>query len=203
MPDRPHILFVDNFDSFTFNLVDALSALGAHVDVYRNTVPPEDIIGIAKRRVSKMIVLSPGPGAPEDAGSCMDIIRATAGSIPVFGVCLGHQAIIAAFGGKVGPLEELFHGKKSQIHHTDHEMFAGIPNEFDVGRYHSLGSTSVPEELKVTASRGDIVMAVAHRKFPIYGVQFHPESLLTTHGQTILANVLDLAITHSDAKRQF
>jgi anthranilate synthase component II len=202
MPDRPHILFVDNFDSFTFNLVDALATLGARVDVYRNTVLAKDILDIAKGRHSKLIVLSPGPGTPEGAGSCMDIIRSASGSIPVFGVCLGHQAIIAAFGGKVGPLEELFHGKKSQIHHTDHEMFAGVPNEFDVGRYHSLGSTSVPDDLSVTASRGKIVMAVAHRKFPVYGVQFHPESLLTTHGQTILKNVLDLAITSSDAKRQ-
>ena len=201
MSDSPHILFVDNFDSFTFNLVDALSTLGTQVDVYRNTVPAEDILAIARRRNSKMIILSPGPGAPEHAGSCIDIIRAAAGTVPLFGVCLGHQAMITAFGGKVGPLDELYHGKKSQISHTDHEMFAGIPKEFDVGRYHSLGSTTAPKELEVTASRGSIVMAVAHKRFPIYGVQFHPESLLTTHGQTILKNVLGLAIADSNAKR--
>lgn len=194
MSPKPHILFIDNFDSFTFNLVDALSVLGAEVDVYRNTISAEQALAIAEEKHSRLIVLSPGPGAPEQAGCCVELIRLAAGRVPLFGVCLGHQAIVTAFGGEVASAGAIVHGKKSRIRQNGHALFAGFPSEFDVGRYHSLAARRMPEALKTIAFFEDIVMAVAHRDLPVYGVQFHPESVLTTHGQKLLANVLELAL---------
>jgi anthranilate synthase component 2 len=191
---KPHILLIDNFDSFSFNLVDAFTALGAEVDVYRNTLPVAKALAIAKEKCSALITLSPGPGAPEDAGCCIELIRQAAGHWPLFGVCLGHQAMVSAFGGEVGSAGAIVHGKKSRIRHAGHELFAGLPLEFDVGRYHSLAALRLPESLVRIAEFGDIVMALAHRRHPIFGVQFHPESILTTFGQTILSNLMEIVL---------
>lgn len=195
MSRKPHVLFIDNYDSFTFNLVDALSVLGAEVDVYRNDLGADEALAIAKAKGSSLIVLSPGPGAPEHAGCCIELIGKAAGHIPLLGVCLGHQAIVCAFGGKVGPAGAIVHGKKSRITHDGRGLFVGLPESLDVGRYHSLAAERIPDELTVTARYQDVVMAVAHRTHAIYGVQFHPESILSTEGQALLANVLRLAET--------
>jgi anthranilate synthase component 2 len=190
---RPHLLVIDNFDSFTFNLVDALSLLGAEVEVYRNTISAGEALALAQKRGTRLIVLSPGPGAPAYAGCCIPLIREANGKFPLFGVCLGHQAMIEAYGGVVAGAGEIVHGKKSRIHHTGHPLFAGFPEEFDAGRYHSLAARVMPADLEVIANHSDVVMAVAHRSQPAWGVQFHPESVLTTHGQRLLENVWGLA----------
>lgn len=193
MTRKPHILFVDNFDSFSFNLVDALSQLGAEVEVYRNTTPVPELLAIARAKSSRLLVISPGPGAPEQAGCCLELIRAAAGRLAIFGVCLGHQAIVAAFGGEVASAGEIVHGKKSRIRHRGDAIFEGFPETFDVGRYHSLAARRLPETLVSIAEHDEVIMAVRHRDYPILGVQFHPESILTTQGQRLLANVLALA----------
>lgn len=189
---KPHILLIDNFDSFSFNLVDALTVAGAKVDVYRNTITTDKALSITQANQSALIVLSPGPGSPDHAGCCIELIRRAAGKVPVFGVCLGHQAMVRAFGGTVGSAGAIVHGKKSRMRHTGHPLFANLPMEFDVGRYHSLMAHRLPNDLQSIADCGDIVMAIAHRTHPIYGVQFHPESILTTFGQKILTNLLKL-----------
>jgi anthranilate synthase/aminodeoxychorismate synthase-like glutamine amidotransferase len=193
MPRSPHVLFVDNHDSFTFNLVDAFAALGAATDVLRNDADAGDVLALAAARGSCLVVLSPGPGAPEAAGCTMELVRRALGVVPLFGVCLGHQAIVAALGGEVGIAGAAVHGRKSRIRHDGHPLFAGLPAELDVGRYHSLAARRVPAALATVARDGELVMAVAHRTHPAWGVQFHPESILTTHGQRLLANVLRLA----------
>ncbi|MCL2309189.1 MAG: aminodeoxychorismate/anthranilate synthase component II [Proteobacteria bacterium] len=191
---RPHILFIDNFDSFTFNLVDALSTLGADIDVYRNDIGAETALKIAREKCSVLIVLSPGPGTPHEAGCTIELIQKAAGQAPLLGVCLGHQAIAEAFGGKVGAAGTIVHGKKSRLRHSGHPLFSGLPETFDVGRYHSLAVQHLPEAFDAIATGvDDLIMALAHRSLPIYGVQFHPESILTTYGQTILNNVFKLA----------
>lgn len=198
---RPHILFIDNFDSFTFNLVDALSLLGADIDVYRNDIGAETALGIAREKRSSLIVLSPGPGAPSEAGCMIELIQKAVGEVPLFGVCLGHQAIAEAFGGQVGTAEAIVHGKKTRLKHGEHPLFSGLPETFDVGRYHSLAVQRLPEAFDVIATGVDdetLVMALAHRSLPIYGVQFHPESILTTYGQIILNNVFQLALASVD-----
>jgi anthranilate synthase component 2 len=192
-----HVLLIDNFDSFSFNLVDAFACLGATVDVYRNSLSAEAALGIATNRNSSLIVLSPGPGTPEEAGCCVELIRLAAGRVPLFGVCLGHQAMVHALGGSVGAAGSIVHGKKSRVRHHGHPIFGGVPAEFDVGRYHSLVAHRMPVALEAIAETAGLVMAVAHREFPMYGVQFHPESILTTCGQTILGNVLSLATRQS------
>lgn len=189
---KPHILLIDNFDSFSFNLVDAFAATGADIDIYRNTISADKALEITKAKRSALIVLSPGPGSPDHAGCCIELIQRAAGHVPIFGVCLGHQAMVRAFGGTVGSAGAIVHGKKSRIRHAGHPMFAGLPNEFDVGRYHSLIAHRMPNQLLSIADCGDIVMALAHRTHSIYGVQFHPESILTTFGQKILGNLMAL-----------
>lgn len=190
---RTQVLLIDNFDSFSFNLVDAFESLGAEVAVYRNTLPAAEALSLAEDLGAGLIVLSPGPGAPEQAGCCLELVRLAAGRVPLFGVCLGHQAIVEAFGGTVGPAGAIVHGKKSAIRHGGHALFAGLPEELEVARYHSLAAQALPDCLRVVAEGEGIVMAVAHEALPIYGVQFHPESILTTQGQRLLANVLRLA----------
>ncbi|MDR2507952.1 MAG: aminodeoxychorismate/anthranilate synthase component II [Candidatus Accumulibacter sp.] len=190
---RSHILMIDNFDSFSFNLVDALSRLDATVDVYRNNIGADEALCIAAKNDSALIVLSPGPGKPVDAGCTIPLIRKAAGRFPLFGVCLGHQAIAEAFGGEVGPANEIVHGKKSLLRHDRHPLFDGLPGVFDAGRYHSLVVHRLLEAFEVVARCDGLIMAIAHRTMPVYGVQFHPESILTTHGQTIIQNVLALA----------
>ncbi len=182
------ILIVDNYDSFVFNLAQYLGQLGAEVTVERNdAVPADAALGFDG------VLLSPGPGEPHDAGVCMDMVAACAGRVPVFGVCLGHQAIGAVFGGVVSRAPELLHGKTSMVHHTGVGVLAGLPNPFRATRYHSLAveSASMPAELEVTGwTDSGVVMALRHRELDVEGVQFHPESVLTEGGHRMLANWL-------------
>ena len=188
--DHVRMLLIDNYDSFTYNLVQAFRALGATVDVHRN-----DKISVADALASEPthLVISPGPGRPEDAGLSLDMIAAFADSIPVLGVCLGHQCIVQHFGGSIVRAGRLMHGKTSMAEHDDAGLFAGLPQPMLVGRYHSLCAEpeSVPADLVVTArtGRGEI-MGVRHADKPIEGVQFHPESVLTPEGDDLMQNFL-------------
>ncbi len=182
------ILVVDNYDSFVFNLVQYLGQLGADVDVRRNDeVTPDEAVEYDG------VLLSPGPGTPEGAGVCMDVVRRCAGQVPILGVCLGHQAIAAVYGGVVERAPELLHGKTSLVHHHGEGVLAGLPEPFTATRYHSLAvrPDSVPAELEVTGTtETGVVMALRHRTLPVEGVQFHPESVLTVGGHRLLANWL-------------
>ena len=184
------VLIVDNYDSFTYNLVQYLGELGQNVRVVRNDeIPASAIAGLAPSHV----VISPGPCTPNEAGISLETIKAYAGKIPILGVCLGHQSIGQAFGGKIVRAARVMHGKTSQIHHDGKGVFTGLPNPFEATRYHSLliEATSVPDALEVTAKtpEGEI-MAVRHRTLPVEGVQFHPESFLTTAGKDLLRNFI-------------
>jgi para-aminobenzoate synthetase component II len=182
------ILIVDNYDSFVFNLAQYLAQLGAQVDVRRN-----DEVATGDAAGFDGVLLSPGPGDPHDAGVCMDMVSACAGQVPLFGVCLGHQAIGAVFGGVVSRAPELLHGKTSMVHHDGVGVLAGLPDPFRATRYHSLAVErgSIPAELEVTGwTDYGVVMALRHREFDIEGVQFHPESVLTEGGHRMLANWL-------------
>ena len=186
---RPRLLLIDNYDSFTYNLVQAFLVLGAEVQVYRN-----DAITPAQARALEPthLCVSPGPGTPRDAGVSMQMIEAFAGTVPVLGVCLGHQAIVEVFGGEVGYARELLHGKASPVRHDGNGLFSGLPHPFDAGRYHSLAATRVPDELEPTAYADDgEVMAVRHRTLQIVGVQFNPESVLTPDGPALGRNFLE------------
>jgi para-aminobenzoate synthetase component 2 len=184
------ILVVDNYDSFVFNLVQYLAQLGAECDVLRNDeLKPEDALGFDG------VLLSPGPGTPERAGVCVDLIRETAGQMPVFGVCLGLQAMAVAFGGRVGRAPELLHGKTSEVFHDGAGVLHGLPSPFTATRYHSLAvdQQTVPREFDVTGlTASGVIMAMRHRDLPIEGVQFHPESVLTEGGHRLLANWLTM-----------
>ena len=187
------ILVIDNYDSFTYNLVQLLAALGAEVDVRRNdTLTPEEALALEPRG----IVVSPGPGTPTDAGISRDVIRAAAAAgVPLLGVCLGHQCIAEVYGGTVCRSPKPVHGKTDQVSHDGKALFAGIPSPFTATRYHSLcvDATSVPDVLEVTATTpDDVIMGLRHRELPIFGVQFHPESVLTPEGTKLLANFLDV-----------
>jgi anthranilate synthase/aminodeoxychorismate synthase-like glutamine amidotransferase len=184
------VLLVDNYDSFTYNLYQYLSELGADVTVLRNDAFSVDG---ARQMAPDRIVISPGPGVPRDAGVSIELIRALGPSVPTLGVCLGHQAIAEAFGGVVTRAPELKHGKASDIHHTGKGVLAGIPSPFSAIRYHSLCAApeSLPASLEVTAHTDTgIVMGIRHREYPVQGVQFHPESILTQHGKDLLQNFL-------------
>lgn len=184
------ILVIDNYDSFTYNLVQYLGELGEQVEVYRND--EIDIEGIEKLQPNHLL-LSPGPCTPNEAGITLDVIAHFKGKIPIFGVCLGHQAIGQAFGGKVVRAQRLMHGKTSPIYHEGQSVFKGLPSPFTATRYHSLlvERESLPECLEITASteEGEI-MGLRHREYPIEGVQFHPESIITDHGHQMLRNFL-------------
>ena len=184
------ILMIDNYDSFTYNLVQYLGALGQNVKVFRN-----DKITISKIRklAPKKIVISPGPGRPEDAGVSCKVIKEFAGKIPILGVCLGHQAIGFAYGGKIVGAKKLMHGKTSMIYHNQKTIFRGIPDPFEATRYHSLvvERKTLPSALEITAwTKESEIMGLKHKQFPLWGVQFHPESILTKAGKDILANFL-------------
>jgi anthranilate synthase component 2 len=187
------MLLIDNYDSFTYNLYQYLCELGAEVLVKRNDrVSVHDVRLLAPER----IVISPGPGRPEDAGVTIDLIQELAGQIPILGVCLGHQAIGAAFGARVERAPALMHGKTSAVTHDGSELFAGLPNPFTATRYHSLlvDEESLPAELEVTARSEDgVIMGLRHRECDVQGVQFHPESILTTGGHRLLANFIGVA----------
>ena len=182
------ILLVDNYDSFTYNLAHLFEELGAEVVVRRNDQIDADT---AERLAPSHLVISPGPGRPADAGASLEIIRRLAPTTPTLGVCLGHQAIVEAFGGEVGQARELLHGKASPVHHDGRGVFAGLPDGFEAGRYHSLAAVRIPEVLEVTATADDgEVMAVRHRDLRVEGVQFHPESVLTPLGPDLARNFL-------------
>jgi len=186
------ILLLDNYDSFTYNLAQYLGELGCQVEVHRN-----DRISVEQiaQRKPERIVISPGPCTPQEAGICVELIQKLAGKIPILGVCLGHQAIGAAFGGKIIRAPKLFHGKTSQIRHDGSGVFRGLPNPFTATRYHSLivERKSLPAKLQVTAETDDeIIMGMQHREYPLMGVQFHPESVLTDSGKQLLKNFLSL-----------
>jgi anthranilate synthase component 2 len=182
------ILLIDNYDSFTYNLAHLFGALGVEVKVLRN-----DEIGVdeAERLAPSHLVVSPGPGRPAGAGVSVDIVRRLGPTTPTLGVCLGHQAIVEAFGGEVGYARELLHGKASPVKHDGTGLFTDLPEPFDAGRYHSLAATRLPDVLEPTAYAEDgEVMAVRHRTLPVVGVQFHPESVLTPEGPTLARNFL-------------
>ena len=182
------VLMVDNYDSFTWNLVHLFEELGAEVDVFRN-----DAITVSDAQELRpdRLVVSPGPGRPEDAGVSIELIRTLGPSVPTLGVCLGHQAIVEAFGGSVGQARSLLHGKASRVHHDGAGIFAGLPEAIDAGRYHSLAAVDVPDALVVSArTEDDEVMGVRHRTHRIEGVQFHPESVLTPDGAAMAENFL-------------
>jgi len=187
---KPRLLLIDNYDSFTYNLVQAFLVLGAEVCVYRNDALTP---GAARALAPTHLCISPGPGTPYDAGVSMDMVRSFAGRIPVLGVCLGHQSIVEVFGGKVVRAGRLMHGKTSLIRHDARTLFAGLPQPCEVGRYHSLiaSPASLPAELEVSArtAEGEI-MAVRHRTLAVEGVQFHPESILTPDGPKLMRNFL-------------
>lgn len=186
----PRVLLVDNYDSFTYNLVHLLQELGADVIVRRND--EIDANGAGGMAPSHLVV-SPGPGRPQESGATNEIIRRLAPTTPTLGVCLGHQAIVEVFGGEIGQAQRLLHGKASRIHHDGRGIFAGLPQDFSAGRYHSLAAHTVPEELEVSATSEDgEVMGVRHRSLPVDGVQFHPESVLTLPlGRDLICNFLE------------
>jgi anthranilate synthase/aminodeoxychorismate synthase-like glutamine amidotransferase len=197
MSRKPHVTVIDNYDSFTYNLVQRLGELGATIDVLRNdAVTVDDLV----ERKPERLVLSPGPCTPNEAGICLEAIRRFCGldgkrtrPVPILGVCLGHQSIGQAFGGRVVRARAPVHGKAEEIVHDKSGLFRGAPRPLLAGRYHSLvvDEKSLPKEIVVSArTRDGIVMAVRHRKLPVFGVQFHPESILTPDGQTLLANFL-------------
>ena len=191
------LLMIDNYDSFTFNLVQYLGVLGQQVKVIRNDAL--DVAGIRALRPAH-IMISPGPGTPDDSGVSLDVLRELSGEIPIFGVCLGHQALGQVFGGKVVRAARIMHGKTSPVHHRGQGVFAGLPSPFDATRYHSLvvEKTSLPDCLEVTAwtenADGSIdeIMGLRHKTLAVEGVQFHPESILTEHGYNLLRNFLAL-----------
>ena len=187
------ILVIDNYDSFTYNLVHYLAELGADTKVYRNdALSVQDALALAPRA----ILLSPGPCAPDQAGICLPLLRAAPEDMPILGVCLGHQSIGQAYGGDVIRAKTLMHGKTSPIHHEGKGLFKNMPDPFTATRYHSLAvkRETLPAELEVTAWTGDgEIMGLQHRTRPIHGVQFHPESIATEGGHQLLANFLDLA----------
>ena len=184
------ILVIDNYDSFTYNLVQALGELGAELQVRRN----DDIDADGARAEAPAgIVMSPGPGRPEDAGACCEIVEALGSEVPILGVCLGHQAIAAALGGVVGRAPEVVHGKTAEVEHCGDGLFKGLPPPLEVARYRSLvvERDSLPESLEITATTGDgLIMGVCHREWPLHGVQFHPESIATPDGPALLQNFL-------------
>ena len=192
------ILIIDNYDSFTYNLVQYLGELGADLKVYRN-----DKIGIdgIRKLKPKKIIISPGPGEPKNAGISEDVIKIFGKTTPILGVCLGHQAIGEAFGGKIVSAKRLMHGKTSLIYHDGKEIFKGMKNPFEATRYHSLivERKSLPKVLKITAETKDKeIMGIRHNKYPIYGVQFHPESILTVDGKKFLKNFLEVTLVNQD-----
>jgi anthranilate synthase component II len=195
------VLVIDNYDSFTYNLVHYIGELGAKLDVHRN-----DRISVAevRRMTPDAIVISPGPCTPNEAGICLDLIRTVGPKIPIFGVCLGHQAIGQVYGGSIVRAPRLMHGKVSEIRHTGRGVFRGINGSFQATRYHSLtiAPETMPASLEVTATADDdVVMGAMHKTHPVQGVQFHPESIASEHGHLILRNFLELAKSWNAKRR--
>lgn len=188
------ILLLDNIDSFTYNLVDQLRASGHQVTIYRNQVPAELIIEKLSQMDNPILMLSPGPGKPSEAGCMPQLLQQLRGKLPIIGICLGHQAIVEAYGGVVIQAGEILHGKSSLVTHDNQAMFADLPSPLPVARYHSLVGADIPPELVVNAHFNQMVMAVRHDKDRVCGFQFHPESILTTQGARLLNQTLEWAL---------
>ena len=201
MDKKPKIFMLDNLDSFTYNLVDEFYSLGFELVIYRNTLSADFIVEqINQHDGEVLIVLSPGPGNPTEAGCLMDLINQTAGKYPILGICLGHQALVQHYGGTVGRAPEIVHGKSSNITHTGTGAFANIQNPLPVARYHSLVATSMPQGLDCIAQVNDLPMAIEHSTDAALGFQFHPESILTTYGSNLLAQGIEhLLKLHANA----
>ncbi len=190
---KPRLLLIDNYDSFTYNLVQAFLVLGADVSVYRND---EISTGQAVEFNPTHLCISPGPGRPEDAGISLEMIATFEKRVPILGVCLGHQSLVSHFGGRIVSADRLMHGKTSMVHHDGKTIYKGLSEPFEAGRYHSLAAEmqSLPSDLEITAhTEQDEIMGVRHRELPLEGVQFHPESVLTPEGDDLLKNFLALA----------
>ncbi|BDR13070.1 aminodeoxychorismate/anthranilate synthase component II [Vibrio sp. STUT-A11] len=194
-----NIIFIDNFDSFTYNLVDQFRSLGHSVTIYRNNIAAETIEDAVNELENPVVLLSPGPGAPSEAGSMPDLIQRMKGKVPMIGICLGHQAIVEAYGGTVAGAGEIIHGKVSMMEHDNHATYANLPSPLAIARYHSLVATSVPETLTITAEVDGLTMSVVHEQDKVCGFQFHPESIMTTYGATLLANAIEWALEKNNA----
>jgi anthranilate synthase component 2 len=194
-----NIVFIDNFDSFTYNLVDQFRSLGHSVTIYRNNISAENIEQAVNELENPVVLLSPGPGAPSEAGSMPDLIQRMKGKVPMIGICLGHQAIVEAYGGTVAGAGEIIHGKVSMMEHENHATYANLPSPLAIARYHSLVATDVPEALTITAEVDGLTMSVVHEQDKVCGFQFHPESIMTTYGATLLANAIEWALEKNNA----
>ncbi len=190
-----NIVFIDNFDSFTYNLVDQFRSLGHKVTIYRNHIAADTIQTAVEALEQPVIVLSPGPGTPSEAGVMPEILQRLKGKVPMIGICLGHQAIVEAYGGTVAGAGEIVHGKVSMMEHQQHALYQGLPSPLAIARYHSLVATHVSEQLTVTAEVDGLVMSVVHEQDKICGFQFHPESIMTTQGATLLENAINWALS--------
>ncbi len=191
------VLFIDNFDSFTYNLVDDFCKRNCQARVYRADTELEDIKQVADEFSPDLLVISPGPGTPDTAGVSLSVVDYFKDELPIFGVCLGHQVIVQYFGGKIGHAPEPMHGKPSRVTHDEKGIFAGVENPLQAGRYHSLCVLELPDCLEQTAEFEGIIMGAEHKELPIFGVQFHPESILTPAGGKIIENVLSIAVAKS------
>ena len=189
-----NILFIDNFDSFTYNLVDQFRSLGHQVTIYRNNLSVAQISAELDKLDTPVVVLSPGPGAPSQAGCMPELIQTLKGKVPMIGICLGHQAIVEAYGGTVAGAGEIIHGKISMMAHQGHDIYQNLPSPLAIARYHSLVATEIPDALTVTAEVEGLVMSVVQEQDKVCGFQFHPESVMTTYGATLLSNAIDWAL---------
>lgn len=189
-----NIVFIDNFDSFTYNLVDQFRSLGHQVTIYRNHIPADVIEQAVAKLDNAVVVLSPGPGAPSEAGSMPEILQRLKGKVPMIGICLGHQAMVEAYGGVVAGAGEIVHGKVSMMEHNQHPIYQGLPSPLAIARYHSLVAKQVPDSLTVTAEVDGLAMSVVNDDDKLCGFQFHPESIMTTQGATLLANAINWAM---------
>jgi anthranilate synthase/aminodeoxychorismate synthase-like glutamine amidotransferase len=187
------VLFIDNFDSFTYNLVDDFCKRNCQAGVYRADTPLEELKVIAEQFAADLLVISPGPGTPDTAGVSLSAVDYFKDKLPIFGVCLGHQVIVQYFGGKIGHAPEPMHGKPSRVTHNQKGIFEGVENPLQAGRYHSLCALTLPDCLEQTAEFEGIIMGAEHKELPIFAVQFHPESILTPTGGKIIENVLSIA----------
>jgi anthranilate synthase/aminodeoxychorismate synthase-like glutamine amidotransferase len=199
--EKRKVLFIDNFDSFTYNLVDDFCKRDCVARIYRADTKLTDLKEVAEEFEPDLLVISPGPGTPATAGVTLEAIGYFKDKVPIFGVCLGHQAIVECFGGKIGHAPEPVHGKPSRVTHNEKDIFAGVENPLQAGRYHSLCALKLPDCLEQTAEFEGINMGVRHRQLPIFGVQFHPESILTPAGGRVIENVLTIALKHRRKQR--
>lgn len=191
-----NVIFIDNFDSFTYNLVDQFRALGYPVTIYRNHISAAVITAEIDKLDNPVVVLSPGPGEPKNAGCMPELIQRLRGHVPMIGICLGHQAIVEAYGGTVAGAGEIVHGKVSMMAYTPHVIYQDLPANIAIARYHSLTATSVPETLTITAEVDGLVMSVLNEQDKVCGFQFHPESIMTTYGAKLLKNTIEWALSN-------